>query len=923
MIGTESRRGRKHGPRLSSVGVNWKANRISVGTMDFDKFFSEATRQGSPFPYQRRLAEAPELPELLQVPTGTGKTAAAILAWLWRRGKWPAKTPRRLVYCLPMRVLVEQTRACAVLWLHRLGRLAGNVTMDDAEQRVLHYEPTWGDPGRIAVATLMGGETDDRWRDHPEHDVILVGTQDMLVSRALNRGYAAWPQDWPIEFGLLNVDALWVMDEVQLMGPARTTSVQLQLFSEQSHTEGFPSRQTLWMSATMGARPGSTDPPAWMKTPEWDARALRVSVEGAREEGARDENDLAHDEFAKRWIAAKQLESHVSTGNQPRVQAPQRGKKKGTGSEPAPSHIWTVDSTDLMDRVIKEASVTPLRTVLVFANRVDRARSLFQALRDRGADPLLLHARFRPRDRRSAEARLMEPAPAGGRIIVATQVLEAGVDLDAQALFTEVCPWPSLVQRLGRLNRRGDQKGAPAPAVVFDVEPPARREGEAANDYDERVHAETSLPYDPAHVDVARQRLREVEAAGGSLSPQALSTIAAPITRAGPVLRRFDLDDFFGTEPDLAGGHTDVSPFVRALDRDVDAYVLWRRLARPADDQPPVHPDELCPVPFYDLKSAFAGEDVWILTLATTKRHGAAWRRARADEVEPGDTVMVDLSAGCYDEVSGWLGKGHADRQPTSWLDRWDSPVPVRAWAKRGVGGEPVFEASRVVDARVDARRACGEDPRSFEKKWMELEAHLKAAERHASEIVRALELPRVLAQAVCTSARWHDVGKALERETSAEVSRPFQAMLRRAGRLESGDPKAGILYAKSNRRGGGSSGFRHEVASALAYLAQASPDDDLVAYLVIAHHGKVRLLPAPWDDDDPVDANGVRAGDRVPAVALPDATTALQLDPSRFLPSRAAPGWQGRVSRLLEQHGPFGLAYLEALVRVADWRAS
>lgn len=101
--------------------------------MSYTDFFKRATRTEEqpnglkPFPYQCLLAEKP-WPELLDVPTGLGKTAAVALAWLWKRG-WreggreagpDAGTPRRLVYCLPMRVLVEQTERNACRWLENL-----------------------------------------------------------------------------------------------------------------------------------------------------------------------------------------------------------------------------------------------------------------------------------------------------------------------------------------------------------------------------------------------------------------------------------------------------------------------------------------------------------------------------------------------------------------------------------------------------------------------------------------------------------------------------------------------------------------------------------------------------------------------------------------------------------------------------------
>lgn len=223
--------------------------------MTFHEFFLQAT-DSKRYPYQERLAtEGETVPALLDVPTGLGKTAAAVLAWVWRRRfaakKVRDKTPRRLVYCLPMRVLVEQTYAEVLCWLERLGMLAGTAKWDaydsaDCPQpkaRLIDYgyrpepddsrQPTWanqnGNQGseRIAVHLLMGGEERSDWAFWPECDAILIGTQDMLLSRALNRGYAAGRARWPLEFAFLNNDCLWVYDEIQIMDTGLATSLQL------------------------------------------------------------------------------------------------------------------------------------------------------------------------------------------------------------------------------------------------------------------------------------------------------------------------------------------------------------------------------------------------------------------------------------------------------------------------------------------------------------------------------------------------------------------------------------------------------------------------------------------------------------------------------------------------------------------------
>ena len=70
-------------------------------TVDFVDFFTSATGF-RPYPYQIRLAESNSLPALLNAPTGSGKTEAIVLSWLWRRMESrdqsiPQNTPRRSV----------------------------------------------------------------------------------------------------------------------------------------------------------------------------------------------------------------------------------------------------------------------------------------------------------------------------------------------------------------------------------------------------------------------------------------------------------------------------------------------------------------------------------------------------------------------------------------------------------------------------------------------------------------------------------------------------------------------------------------------------------------------------------------------------------------------------------------------------------
>ena len=79
---------------------------------------------GSPWRFTLPLSAAPGRLAMTgragDIPTGLGKAAAIVMAWLYKRRQLDAQTPRRLVWYLPMRVLVEQTAQLVRQWIERL-----------------------------------------------------------------------------------------------------------------------------------------------------------------------------------------------------------------------------------------------------------------------------------------------------------------------------------------------------------------------------------------------------------------------------------------------------------------------------------------------------------------------------------------------------------------------------------------------------------------------------------------------------------------------------------------------------------------------------------------------------------------------------------------------------------------------------------
>lgn len=802
--------------------------------MDFDTFFAQATAGRSPFPYQHRLALEPRLPGLLTAPTGAGKTAAIVLGWLWHRRfhadpDTRCRTPRRLVYCLPMRVLVEQVERSVREWVERLGDVLGDA------------------PPLVQV--LRGGHIDQDWEEQPEREAVLIGTQDQLLSRALNRGYAMSRFKWPIHFGLLHNDAWWVLDEVQLMGPGLATSAQLE--GLRARLGSFGPGGTTWMSATLRRE--------WLETPDLGRQTVQALP--ARSVQPEDEDV---EELRVRLHASKPL-TRAEVG------------------EPKELAAWITDEVHL-----------PGKLTLVVVNRVERCQELARQLdRRRGeAELIVLHSRFRPAERGRAERRLREDVPAAGRIVVATQVVEAGVDISATRLVTDLAPWPSLVQRFGRCNRFGRDEDARAWWVDLRAE-------------DDKA----ARPYTSAQLLTARARVEGL--ANARIKELPVLEDAPAFT---DVPRSKDVIDLFDTDADLDGNFVDVSRFVRS-NGDPQVHVFWRSVPAgedPSPELPRPHQNELCQVPIHAFRELHAREarawqwDPVNLRGGGRGRFAGAWARVHTNGtgsapgfIASGQTYLVDAASGGYDLVLGFDPKARR-------------PVPE---------AERSQEDERRRDQLEQPLEAAGADQRSERPEgFVLLATHLQDTRKRAREVVDALRDVLGAAgheQAVERAAHWHDVGKAHEvfQQAIPGPERP-EELLAKAPRFK--------RYA--------SPGFRHELVSALAALAAGL--DDLTAYLIAAHHGKVRLGLRPLAGELPERGGapvirGVVEGTTLPELDLGEGLRSpalrISLDVARLGRSDRGPSWSERCWRLVRSSelGPFRLAYLEALVRVADWRAS
>lgn len=786
--------------------------------MHIDQLYVKAA-DFEPYDFQRRVAEE-GLPELLRVPTGCGKTEAVGLGWLYRRrfsadAEVRAATPRWLVVALPMRTLVEQTVDRFREWLARLGL---DVEVD------LHI--------------VQGGVgwRDRDWRLAPDRDAVLVGTIDMLLSRALNRGYADRRWHWPMSFGGFNNGAHWVLDEIQLMEVATPNTRQLQSFRDILGT-ALPTAST-WMSATVDER-------------------LLCTV---------DRPDVG---------SIIELSRHDRQG--PLSQRLDAGR--------------IIEELDLPDRKAEEALAQKLidrhqpgTLTLAVLNTVDRAVDTWKALRklQPDAEVVLLHSRYRPADRAAHTAAALSKSRAAGKIVVSTQVLEAGVDLSAALLFTEAAPWPSIVQRAGRCNRDGKQDDA----LLLWAAPPK------------------DLPYEEADVQASAEALRLLS--GRRVTTTRLQSLSVPTSsRITPIIRRRDLIDLFDTTPDLSGNDVDVARFIRDRN-DRTAQVAWREVDKMPSGTAP-NRDELCGVPMADLRKWLEKHGAWRLDhLARDPRR--PWTRCFAGDLHDGIEVVLDASKGGYDSEIGWNPR---QRRPVG--------VIAPSEAQSSAAGFPPDNDTSVSD-----------EPASLGTDWYPLAAHLADVERECAALLEALGALGVSAE-MCNAAilagRLHDIGKASpvwQDAALATADEELQADLKARGPFaKTGNARA----LRFNRRF-----FRHELASALALMSEGVSalgdhhETDLVIYLVASHHGRIRLsIRRPPEESGVGEATlttlGIAPGDELPEVDIGELTV-----PSSNLTIPAGGDRYERRALALRDRpdlGPFRLAFLEMVVRCADWRAS
>ena len=679
---------------------------MTIKPATYQDFFRNAFENREPFDYQERLAEN-FLPELINLPTGAGKTAAILGAWLWRRLTNPESVGRRLIYCLPMRTLVEQTRKVAETAVENLDL-----------------------KNRFSVHTLYGGDVSDDWDVFPEREQIIIGTQDLLLSRALNRGYAMNRFRWAFHFGLFNNDCLWIFDELQLFGDGLATTTQLQAFRENQERFGvFGNAKSIWMSATLDKN--------WLKTIDFAPK-----VDGLKTLSL-SEKDRESEVLKKRLDAVKSLRQAEIKCRLP----------KGLAEFIKENHESETQTLVVVNTVARAQDVFA-EVEKLYADAEKQAKKSLETLpfenQTEKPEIKLLHSRFRPAERQEWQ-KIFDEKDAN-RIIIATQVVEAGVDISSKLLITDLAPFSPLVQRFGRCNRNGEHERA----QIFWIDLPLKekdKDKDFAKQEFEKIDgkklSELLKPYEIESLKKAKAILESLE----SVSLKVLEKLAytEPFV-PNHVLRQRDLIDLFDTTADLSGFDLDVSRFVRGgEERDVSLY--WRSNAEATINETKnskraqnelrkkLEPNrrELCSVPIYEAEDFLKNKIAWSFDALK-----GSWEKIDANNLRTGMILLVDAKNGGYEKATGWNSKAKKE-------------VEIVSIELKNIETDSVNESYD--DDNLTSQ------PSKFLRYTQTLQAHSRETRQAADRILNELKLSgtEVFREQIISAAHHHDLGKAHE----------------------------------------------------------------------------------------------------------------------------------------------------------------
>jgi CRISPR-associated endonuclease/helicase Cas3 len=427
---------------------------------DFPAVF-EALHGHQPFPWQaalaRKVCEQGRWPSLLDIPTGAGKTTVLDIALFHLAVEadkaQERRAPLRIALVVDRRIVVDDAFRRAEKIVQSL-QSPSEPALAAISARLQHLAGEEVAP--VQAHRLRGGlPLDFDWARSPCQPLLITSTVDQVGSRLLFRGYGVSARMRPVHAGLIGSDCLILIDEAHLAEPFRQTLDWVAHCRHgSSRTGGDP-----WGFAILSATPGDTAA---------DRFTLTEAEKKADPEGG---------------SPASKLRKRLSVPKPARLAEPSKDLAKDMVQQ----------ARDLL-ALLKSSTSCP--AIAVMANRVGRAREIFQKLRDElqeqgeggetEADLELLIDPSRPLDRKRIVERL-EPIRTGSErdlakplIVVATQCLEVGADLDFDGLVSECAALDALRQRFGRVNRKG--RDIEAAAVILaakaDLTKKARKDGD-------------------------------------------------------------------------------------------------------------------------------------------------------------------------------------------------------------------------------------------------------------------------------------------------------------------------------------------------------------------------------------------------------------------------------------------------------------